>query len=309
MGGSEDQFIVKATVLLQGCPAPSCPGNGGKHSREDLPHPCLMWWREIGWQLMKWNSSRETADSADIKTKINRFRKNHNLRKKNVLKQTLPTKADGQQPSQIRKSQGGNQEETTDEDGQTANRAKCNFCSVQGVLACHLQERKQCLIAHIEQYLPRRAHLYRGKPKLAIFDLGLACNFCPNPECATDIRGESVTNLKHVKSDCSLFYQSEGQHILKWEPSLSVPTIQTKLRRRKNWIKEGLTEASQIQELSKKTVKIFFDCFHSHHLAMHWYKSIRIGKVRVSSPGSNWKNFFSFTQFEVTAILLPPPNL
>ena len=53
----------------------------------------------------------------------------------------------------------------------------------------------------------------------------------------------------------------------------------------------------------------FFDGFHSHHLAMHWYKSIRIGKVRVSSPDSNWKNFFSFTHFEVTAILLPPPNL
>ena len=29
----------------------------------------------------------------------------------------------------------------------------------------------------------------------------------------------------------------------------------------------------------------------------------------VSSPDSNRKNFFSFTQFEVTAILLPPPNL
>ena len=60
---------------------------------------------------------------------------------------------------------------------------------------------------------------------------------------------------------------------------------------------------------TQKTVKFFFDCFHSLHQAMHWYVSIRIGIFRVSSPGSNWKNFFSFTQFEVTAILLPPPNL
>ena len=60
---------------------------------------------------------------------------------------------------------------------------------------------------------------------------------------------------------------------------------------------------------TQKTVKNFFDCFHSLHQAMHWYVSIRIGIFRVSSPGSNWKNFFSFTQFEVTAILLPPPNL
>ena len=60
---------------------------------------------------------------------------------------------------------------------------------------------------------------------------------------------------------------------------------------------------------TQKTGKFFFDCFHSLHQAMHWYVSIRIGIFRVSSPGSNWKNFFSFTQFEVTAILLPPPNL
>ena len=55
--------------------------------------------------------------------------------------------------------------------------------------------------------------------------------------------------------------------------------------------------------------EVRFNLFRSLHLAMHWYKSIRIGKVRVSSPDSNWKNLFSFTQFEVTAILLPPPNL
>ena len=27
--------------------------------------------------------------------------------------------------------------------------------------------------------------------------------------------------------------------------------------------------------------------------ALHWYKSIRIGNVQVSSPGSNWKNYQS----------------
>ena len=44
--------------------------------------------------------------------------------------------------------------------------------------------------------------------------------------------------------------------------------------------------------IPQKTVKFVFDCFHSLHLAMHWYKSIRIGKVRVSSLGSNWKKLF-----------------
>ena len=31
MGGSEEQFIVKATLLLKGCPAASCPGLKGGH--------------------------------------------------------------------------------------------------------------------------------------------------------------------------------------------------------------------------------------------------------------------------------------
>ena len=49
MGGSDDDFIIKATLLLKGCPAPSC--NGGHH-REDLPNDCLIWWRETGWNRM-----------------------------------------------------------------------------------------------------------------------------------------------------------------------------------------------------------------------------------------------------------------
>ena len=41
MGGNEEQFIVKATLLLKGCPAPSCPGLNGGHSKEDLPHQTI----------------------------------------------------------------------------------------------------------------------------------------------------------------------------------------------------------------------------------------------------------------------------
>ena len=43
---------------------------------------------------------------------------------------------------------------------------------------------------------------------------------------------------------------------------------------------------------TQKTVKFFFDCFHSHHLAMHWYKLIRIGIFRVSSPGFQLEKLF-----------------
>ena len=78
MGGSDDHFIVKATLLLKGCPVPSC---SGKHQLEDLPQHCITWWREEGWQMMGWKGSRQNADSTVIKSKINNFRKNFHRRK------------------------------------------------------------------------------------------------------------------------------------------------------------------------------------------------------------------------------------
>ena len=242
MGGTDAQFIVKSTVVLNGCPAPSCAGLGGGHLREDLPEQCQKWWKGTGWKLMGWKGSRENAGSADIKKKIANFRKIFNLNRKKVLEQN----------NQLENSHGGNQVEATNGNGETANKAKCNFCPFQGMLAGHLEESKQCLSAHIEQYLQHRAHIYRGKLRLAIFDLGLACNFCPNPVCATVIGGEAVTNMKHVESGCKLFYQSEGEHLLKWEQSLSATTIQNKLRRRNNFVKEGFTDTSQIEKYQKE---------------------------------------------------------
>ena len=156
--------------------------------------------------------------------------------------------AEGEQQSQCQNTQEGNQEE----DRQSGNSVCCNFCSIQGIMALHLEQRKHCLTAHLEQYLSHRSHLYRGKPRLAIFDLGLACNFCPNPQCATDIGGESVTNLNHIKSDCRLFYQSEGELILKWGQSLSVATIQNKLRKRKNYVQTGVMESSHVETYKKE---------------------------------------------------------
>ena len=261
MGGTEDQFILKATVLLKGCPAPSCPGLNGGHSREDLPRHCLMWWRETGWRVMGWKGCRETAVSAEIKKKINNFRKN--FWRRNALEQSSNTEDHRQEPGQFEHSQGGNEEEGSagnQEEGsagerENGNRLSCNFCPYQGNLAHHLEERMHCLTAHIEQYLPHRAHTYRGKSRLAIFDLGLACNFCPNPLCSTHVGEESVTTLTHLGSDCCQFYQSEGEQLLKWDEELSVATIQSKLRRRKKWVKTtGLTD--QIQKYHEELAKV-----------------------------------------------------
>ena len=87
MGGTDAQFIVKSTVVLNGCPAPSCAGLGGGHLREDLPEQCQKWWKGTGWKLMGWKGSRENAGSADIKKKIANFRKIFNLNRKKVLEQ------------------------------------------------------------------------------------------------------------------------------------------------------------------------------------------------------------------------------
>ena len=58
----------------------------------------------------------------------------------------------------------------------------------------------QSLTSFLQEYMPNRAHKYRGRMGLAIFDLGLVCNFCPNPDCAVDLQGEGVTCSRHVGS-------------------------------------------------------------------------------------------------------------
>ena len=254
MGGNDNQFIVKATLLVKGCPAPCCPGVKGGHQREVLPQHCVAWWRESGWQLMGWKGSRETAGGADIKKRISNFRKIFNLNRKKALEQTSDTHA-RQEPSQLENSNRGNDEEVTDGDGQTGNRAGCNFCPFQGNMALHLEESIHCMTAHLEQHLLHRAYTYRGKSRLAIFDLGLVCNFCPNPLCSTDMGEESVTSLRHLGSDCCKFYQNEGGCLLKWDKDLSVATIQSKLKNRKKWVKTtGLTE--QIQKYHEEMAKV-----------------------------------------------------
>ena len=37
---NDEVFVVKATIILRGCPAPGCPG--GMH--QQIPESCLFWW-------------------------------------------------------------------------------------------------------------------------------------------------------------------------------------------------------------------------------------------------------------------------
>ena len=249
MGGSDNQFIVKATVLFKCCPAPACPGRKGGHQREDLPHHCVIWWRESGWRLMGWKGSRDTADSVVIKEKISQFERNFRRRNPTFLEQVSHSQAEREKQSGYQSSQQDNQENGKEKDSRSVG---CNFCSFQGVLALHLKEAQPCLL----QYLANRAHKYRGRTRLAIFDLGLVCNFCPNPDCAVDLLGEGVTCLRHIESACKEFYQSEGEHVLQWEQGLSAATLQVKLRNRKNWVKMNWTRVSKTQEYHEELAKM-----------------------------------------------------
>jgi hypothetical protein len=61
--------------------------------------------------------------------------------------------------------------------------------------------------------------------------------------------------LTHLETGCWQFYQSEGEHLLKWAQELGIATIQRKLRNRRAWVKTtGTTE--QIQKYHEELAKV-----------------------------------------------------
>ena len=106
---NDEVFIVKATVVFRGCPAPNCPGGG----HQQIPESCLVWWREIGWKIMGWKGSSENAETATIKKKESIFRRNF-LRKGRQHNEN--------QHSQLIESASTNLE------SQRAKEESCQFC-------------------------------------------------------------------------------------------------------------------------------------------------------------------------------------
>ena len=186
-------FIVKATVMFKGCPAPNCPGGG----HQQIPESCLLWWKEIGWKIMGWKGSSENAETATIKRKESMFRRNF-LRK--------DRQSQGNQLSQQTANASTNLATQRPEEDW------CHFCQNQGQLAHHLRQTNHCLRAYIQQNLPTRGHLYMGKIDLAVFELGLVTQICPNPQCLGSVQQEGIT--RHVQGGCLNFYQEEGENFL-----------------------------------------------------------------------------------------------
>ena len=216
MKATGELFIVKTTLLQNGCPAPHCPEAEWRHV--EIPNQCIKWWRETGWKLMGSHGSSANVDGGSIKEKIKQFRKDFRRRNKSTSEGSLQD-AFSQQSDQA-----------TSETSGEVNKHCCKFCNAEGRLIPHLYEARACLSAYIQQHLPNRAHMYRGKTRLALFDLGQLCCFCPNPDCKGNLESEGLD--QHLQGPCLKFFQAEGCHHFNWAPNLSGASIRQRLMRR-----------------------------------------------------------------------------
>ena len=232
---NDEVFIVKATVVFRGCPAPNCPGGG----HQQIPESCLVWWREIGWKIMGWKGSSENAKTATIKTKQSIFRRNF-LRK-------------DRQPNKEQHSQQ-TENVSTNLDSKGAQEGCCQFCQHPGSLVHHLHQTSRCLRAYVQRFLPTRGHLYMGKNDLAVFELGLVTPFCPNPACLGSLEQDGMK--EHLQGACGEFYQEKGEKLYNWESVLSVTSMCDKLKKRKAYLKQFVREAGTYEENLAKALKI-----------------------------------------------------
>ena len=231
MKASEVVFIVKASLMLTAadpmqCPAKECPG--GPHCA--LPPSCLLWWKETGWTLMGWSGSSTRATSEIVHHKISQFRKNLRLRNRGTADLTSSI----QEGSQV-EQQGG-------PDGGL--RYLCEICSFQGSLVNHLLGEEACLSAHLRRHLPHRVRKYKGRPRLAVFDLGIVARFCSNPDCEGDLERDGLS--RHLRGACLHYYQTVGQELFQWGENPSPSTIEAKMKNRKSTIKAQLREEADI---------------------------------------------------------------
>ena len=175
-----------------------------------------MWWSESGWTLMGWSGAGTNATSKIVHQKVSQFRKN--MRKRNKGPSDLTSSLQGE----------GRVDRQTNDD---CRRPFCDFCPNQSSLANHLLNEETCLIAYLRRDLPHRAHKYNGRPKLAVFDLGIMRKFCPNPNCEGDLEGEGVNC--HVGGACLQFYRTMGQQLFSWGDNLLASSIESKMKNRR----------------------------------------------------------------------------
>ena len=239
---NDEAFIVRATVILRGCPAPGCLG--GTH--QQIPESCLFWWREVGWIVMRWKGSSENAEAAEIKRRENKFRRNFLHRNKQQDGSSHPEQDDCTQSSQqIENTNIGNQSEVE---------RCCQFCQKQEPVVPHLFLSKPCLTAYVKKYLPKRGQSYIGKRDLAVFDLSLMISICANPACVGSLHQEGV--VRHLQGACLQFYQDVGEKLFQWDSVNDKTSVYDKLRKRKSWLKNLLKDGGKYEEDFAKVLRM-----------------------------------------------------
>ena len=207
----DEIFILKATVILKGCPAVGCPGG----SHRQIPDRCLMWWRGVGWNMMRFKGSSENADSATVNHKATQFRKNFTQR-------------------------------NTKEVGWLGRQEICKYCQTSLPLVIHLREAASCLQNYCAKSLPYYGGLYSRNARLAIFDLSLLQSFCPNPGCTTAWKDLP----KHLHGPCQEFYESEGAALFTgWGGNENSGGLYAKLNRRRKYVRSLRVECLQGAEI------------------------------------------------------------
>ena len=256
MKASEAVFIVKASLMLRGptpmqCPAEGCPG--GPHNQ--LPDACILWWRDSGWKLMGWTGSSANADSDAVNQKISKFCRN--LRHRN--KGNIELSSSSVQPDSLEDCSKQSDTVTTSQGRGEGGMQPCQFCSQEGLLVPHLFSEKACLAAHLEQHLPSRVQMYKGKTNLAVFDLGIICKFCPNPACNGDLVREGVKH--HVGGACLQFFQTEGQQLFGWKQDLGASCIIIKLKRRRRHLMDFGSDGRDLKAYQNELAQMLkFTC-------------------------------------------------
>ena len=66
---SDEEFCIRAALLVRQCPAFCC--QGGDHS--EIPESCVKWWKSVGWEMMRWEGHAANVTSLLIKKRSSRF--------------------------------------------------------------------------------------------------------------------------------------------------------------------------------------------------------------------------------------------
>ena len=238
--GDDEEFIAKACIIINECPAPCCPGK----SHYKLPAQCLQWWKEAGWRIMKWQGVDGSSSSSVIKKKMRIFRENHN-RRQNASSQGA--KKGGSQCSDERQAHSSRNERMSQEGrrhlkkyGLHTKKPECLKCrSSSSPLAVHLQDNQDCLRSYQREYFPGRSDLRTREPenlRKTLFDLSLLLHFCPNPACSMTEDGGGPA--EHLDGLCSQFITTEAVAVYRWKEDVARARFKGSLKRKATYLQQ-----------------------------------------------------------------------